>query len=206
MTEPHDELIACHDCDLLHRRRALARGEKAHCARCGALLYRGGHERAVEVPLALSLASLICLLLAHVYPLLDFGMGGRVQEATLLSGVFELWWLGYEPLAALVLLVSAAMPVARLLAYLALLVPLWRGRKPWQHRRAFRVVAALAPWAMTEVYLLGLLVAYVKLAELASLTLEAAFFAFIAHIVLSAEASTMLEPDALWRRIEAAAA
>lgn len=32
---PLDELVACHECDLLMRKPELARGEKAQCPRCG---------------------------------------------------------------------------------------------------------------------------------------------------------------------------
>ncbi|MEM8258635.1 paraquat-inducible protein A, partial [Pseudomonas aeruginosa] len=32
---PLEELVACHECDLLMRREPLGPGEKANCPRCG---------------------------------------------------------------------------------------------------------------------------------------------------------------------------
>ena len=55
------ELIACHECDTLHRIPALAPGRSAHCSCCGALLVhnpKGGLER----PIALNIAALILLV------------------------------------------------------------------------------------------------------------------------------------------------
>ena len=71
----HDDgMIACHECDSLHRLRALAPGERAHCTRCGALLYRevaGSPDRT----LALALGALGLFLLANVFPFVALVLG-----------------------------------------------------------------------------------------------------------------------------------
>ena len=41
---PLDDLVACHECDLLMRKPALALGEKAQCPRCGYELYAHRHN------------------------------------------------------------------------------------------------------------------------------------------------------------------
>ena len=70
------ELIACHECDTLHRIPALAPGRSAHCSCCGALLVhnpKGGLER----PIALNIAALILLVLANAFPVLTLQISGR---------------------------------------------------------------------------------------------------------------------------------
>lgn len=197
-----DHLVACHDCDALHHVRPLGRHEKALCARCGALLYTGaaGSERA----LALSLASLICLLLANAFPLLDMRLQGQEQISTIFAGSRELWRLGYQPLALLVLAMSIVLPLVRLGAQLWLLAPLHFGRRARGAALAFRITEALAPWAMTEVYLLGVMVAFVKLADLASIAPGPALYAFVAHIACGTAAAAALDAHLLWQRLEAA--
>ena len=56
----------------------------------------------------------------------------------------------------------------------------------------FRITELLRPWAMMEVYLLGVIVAYVKLSDFARLELGVALFAFVGLIVvmIAAEAAS----------------
>ena len=65
----------------------------------------------------------------------------------------------------------------------------------------FRWVERLQPWAMMEVYLLGVIVAYVKLQDLATVHLGVALYAFVGTIILMAAADARFEPHAIWRRL-----
>jgi paraquat-inducible protein A len=55
---------------------------------------------------------------------------------------------------------------------------------------------------MTEVYLLGLIVAWVKLRDLASIELGVGILAFIALILVMLWAEAVLEPHEVWEKIE----
>ena len=73
-------LTACHECDRLHTLHPLAPGERAHCTRCGALLYRdvtGALDRCI----ALSVAALGLFVLANVFPFIALKLEGRIEEA-----------------------------------------------------------------------------------------------------------------------------
>ena len=52
--------IACHECDLLHRKRPLQDGQTARCSRCGATLYQK-KKNSIERALALTSAAFIFL-------------------------------------------------------------------------------------------------------------------------------------------------
>jgi paraquat-inducible protein A len=54
-----------------------------------------------------------------------------------------------------------------------------------------------------EVYLIGVLVSLVKLAELAQIVLGVSFWSFIGLIVTETAAGVMLDHHALWQRLEA---
>jgi len=60
----------------------------------------------------------------------------------------------------------------------------------------------LLPWAMMDVFLLGVLVALVKLVALADVLLGPGFYAFIALIFAYAAATASLEPHTLWVSID----
>ena len=57
------DLIACHECDLLQREPALAPGETARCARCGALLARNPPD-SIDRSLALACTAAVLYLIA----------------------------------------------------------------------------------------------------------------------------------------------
>ena len=194
-------LIACHDCDLLvQRERELDPGERSCCPRCGALLARS-RPNALDRTLALSLAALVCLVFANLYPFMSFSIGGRVQESTLMSGVITLFRDGYQPLAALIFAASIGVPLVKILLQLYVLLPLKLGLRQSGLALSYRMLEALGPWGMLEVYMLGVLVAITKLAEMATILLGTAFYAFVALIILTTAASSSMNPRLVWDRL-----
>jgi paraquat-inducible protein A len=149
----------------------------------------------------LNIAGIILFILANTFPFLTFKMEGREQPTVLISGVLEFFDRGLWELAGIVFLFAIAVPLAKLMATLAVLLPLRLGHRPKFAARIFRLVEVLHPWAMMEVYLLGVMVAYVKLIDLATIELGVGIFAFAALIVIMAAAEAAIEPRAVWERL-----
>ena len=194
-------LVACHECDLLHRVRPLPDGGAALCRRCGALLYRR-RDRSLDNVLALSLAGLILFGVANAFPLLSMRLDANIQEATLFTGVLQLWDQGMGELAVLVLMTSVVLPGLKLLLLLYVTLPLRLGLRPPGLAPVFRLVRGLQPWAMMEVFLLGILVAMVKLADTADILVGPAMYAFSLLILALAGVTASLDPQAVWERLE----
>ncbi len=201
-TEPPTDtrsLIACPDCDLLHHTTPPQRGGVARCARCGAVLYRD-RPRGVETALALTLSALLLFVLTNLLPLLALKMGGRIQETSLASGVFVFIdrreWL----LAGLVFLTSLLFPLLRIAGLLAVLIPLrFNLHAPWLGK-VFRLTNATSPWSMLEIFLLGGLVAAVKLQDMATVVPGIAAYSFAGLILTMSWAVYALEPRLIWER------
>ncbi len=190
-------LIECHDCGLFLRAKALPESSTAKCPRCGAGLYRGTN-RGIDHAIALSLAGLVLFAIANIYPFMTFKLEGREQVSTLITGVLEFLDQGLWPLAVLVLAITIVIPLAKLLGTLAVLIPVRYGLRVRGLGRLFRIVEIMHPWAMMEVFMLGVLVAYVKLTDLAILELGPALFAFTALIFVLAAAESSIEPREIW--------
>ncbi len=195
-----DSTAICHECDLPHVVRELSKGQSANCGRCGAHLY-DTHSEDVDKPLGWVITGLILFLIANSFPFMTFSMEGREQTNILISGSLEFWNAGYGELAFLVFLASVCLPLISLLAMAYLLLPLKAGRIPWKATRVLRLVIALRPWAMMEVYMIGVIVAIVKLTDFADIELGYGFYAFIMLIVVVTAANVSLNPTSLWRRI-----
>jgi paraquat-inducible protein A len=194
------QIMACHDCGLLHHLRALPEGGVAGCKRCGAVLYRS-KPNSIDRALMLTLAALILFVVANSFPFLTFELEGRSTTSTLMTGVIMLYKDAMWPLAVLVLGVTILIPLAKLLATTYVLLPLRFNRRAWGLAQVFRATEIMHPWAMMEVFLLGVIVAYVKLSDLARLELGIALFAFVALILTMIAAEVALEPREVWDRL-----
>ena len=193
-------MIACHQCDLLHRVRPLTHGGVAQCMRCGAVLYRRKKD-SLNRTLSLAIAGIILFVVANTYPFLAIKSEGLMQETTLLAGVKELYVQNMWELSALVLITTFLMPFIQLSGMIYVLLPLKFNRLPWRLPFIFRFLQNIQPWGMMEVFMLGILVAIVKLAKMASIIPGIALYSFAALILVLAGAMASLDPDIVWDRL-----
>ncbi len=138
MTAPH-LVIACHECDLLHRLHSLSYGERAKCSRCGAALYARKRD-SFQHTILLAVTSLILFALANTFPFMTFELHGRVQQSLLSTGVWEFFERGMWELGLLVLAASIVFPFLKIIGMLYVLVPLEFHYRPWKAALVFRMV------------------------------------------------------------------
>lgn len=195
-------IIACHECDLIHTIVSLGHGETAKCTRCGAVLYRQKRD-SLDRSLNFTVTGLILFALSNAFPFMMIEIEGRRQSNTLISGAVEFWQSGFEGLAVLVFLMSILLPLLTLLGMLYILLPIKLGRRPWRLTSIFRYIETLRPWAMMEVYILGVLVALVKLADFATVIPGLSLYTFAALIIVTAAASAAFDPRIVWEKLSA---
>ena len=186
-----DTLIACHECDLLMSHPTLCAGESARCPRCTAVVARHVHD-SLDRSIAWAATGAVLLIPAFGLPVVSMSVAGRHQAMTLIEGTAALWNAGLHPLAAFVGFVSLFAPACFVLAALALLLPIRLGRSPGHTRPLYSLLRKTLPWGMLDVYLIALLVAFVKLADLARVGFEPGFFAFVALIGVVALLETLV--------------
>ena len=196
--------IACDECDLLEAVPPLRENARACCRRCGALLYRR-RPRSIERTLALTIAGLILLGIANAYPFLGFELQGDLIQTTLMGGVELLYKNDKFAIAAVVFFTAVLVPVLQLSAEFYVFLPLFLNRRPRELSKVFRWIQRLQPWAMIEVFMLGILVSIVKLSQLATIVPGVALWAFALLIVVLAALSAVMDPAEVWRRLEARA-
>ncbi len=190
-------LVACEYCDQLHRHRPLARGEKATCTRCGGRLY-GSTAESLQRTLAYTFAALILFGVANFSTFMKVSLEGQAQTNTILTGVLDLWQSEFYALAALILFTTILAPLFKLLVTLYAVGPVMFGWRLPGVVFAMRSAEWLATWSMLEVYLLAVIVAVVKLAQMATVSLEIGAYAFFALIAVSTLANSALEGEAVW--------
>lgn len=195
-------LIACHECDLLQREVPVPEGGVLRCRRCHAALYRN-LPNSLDRALAFSLTALVLFVISNVYPIVGLSVNGTVVETSLLGAVRVLYQDGKWPLAGLVFATTVLMPMLQTSSMLWMLVPLKYGRAPWGGPVVFRLCHMCQPWGMTEVLILGLLVALVKLSRIAGVVVGPALWSFGALMLVLAAAGAAFDTHILWSRIAA---
>lgn len=189
--------IVCHECGKQHHSRALPSGATARCSRCGYVLYRH-RPPTFERALALTIAGTILFVLANIFPFLGIDIGGIVKQTTLITGAVEMYRQGKWLLSIVVLFTSVIAPGLQLGLLLYLLVPLNFGRVPRDLPRVFKVINNLLPWSMMDVFILGIFVSAVKLADFGTILPGLALGAFLILIIVLAAAQASIDPDRIW--------
>jgi paraquat-inducible protein A len=195
------ETIACPDCDLLQRIPPLPPGGKARCPRCGETLV---NQRAdpLDRPLALTVASALALLLANTAPLMGLSAVGRESSTTIIGGAHEMWLQGSEITAVIVAFCAVIAPAAHVLFMLVVLLAVRRPPAPRCVGEMLRSAHFMQPWSMTEVMMLGILVALVKIAQLATVVPGIGMYAAGTFVLLIAATMVAFDPREIWKRVE----
>ncbi len=197
-----DSLIACHDCDLIHRIKTLPAKGTANCIRCGAVLYK--HKpNSLERTLAFAFGGLILFILANSFPFLGLKIGAQVRETNLITGIHELYLQGMHMIATLVLITTVLAPFIQMMCLFYVLLPLKFGRVPRRLPRVLRFLEHVLPWSMMEVFMVGILVSVVKLAGMAKIIPGISLYSFLALIFVLAAMTVSLDSHLIWQKWEA---
>ena len=193
-------LIACHECDLLHREIDLPPGRTARCGRCGATLYRTA-GRSIDHTLALTLTAVVVFILANVYPIIGLQIQTMRNDTSLLSAVHTLWLQEMKIVALLVFFTTFLVPLVQLGVIAHILLAIKLGRKPAGFGLIMRMLQHFNPWGMVEVFIIGVIVALVKLTHYGSLIPGIALWSLgVLTLLLAATASAFNIHD-IWERV-----
>ncbi|MCP1458006.1 MULTISPECIES: paraquat-inducible protein A [Pseudomonas] len=197
---PLSDLVACHECDLLMRKPQLAHGEKAECPRCGYELYAHRYN-VVERSLALVIAALLLYVPANFLPIMELNLLGQSSQDTVWSGVVGLFDTGMQGIAAVVFLCSMGIPLLKLLCQLVVLLSIRLDFGRSYGLLLYRIYHHLRDWGMLEVYLMGVLVAIVKLADMAAMTIGLGLVCFISLLLVQVWLEVVMSPHQIWQAL-----
>ncbi len=190
-------LILCEACGLLVR--PAHSHEPGYCPRCDAELEFRRHN-SIQRTWALIIAAAICYLPANILPIMISDQLGRVEEDTIISGVILLYNTGSAALAAIVLIASVIIPLAKLMALSYLLITVQRGsvRSNRDRGRLYRLVEFVGRWSMLDVFVATFIVALIQLQPLMSVLPGTGVMFFGAVVVLTMLAAETFDPRLIW--------
>lgn len=194
-----ESVIACKTCGLVQRMEELRPGTAAECCRCGSIISKHRGDSLGRTA-AFSLAALIFYVPANIYPILRMNFYGAYSESTVWDGCVRLFQDDQWFVAAIVFLASIAVPLFKLLGLFFLVVTVRLKSTRWRQERTriYKIIDVIGPWAMLDVFLLAVLVALVKLDQLATVLPGPGLLAFTTMVVLTISASASFDPKLIW--------
>jgi paraquat-inducible protein A len=193
------EWVECQDCGTLQQLPSPLRGHRRLCWRCRRSF---GHDRrGSNAVLPLALTAVVLFALTQSFPLMGIELDGLSQSAGIGSGVVGLFDHGLSPLAVLVLAVSVAAPLFRVLANAYVLANLATHRRPKHLVTVFRLSERSRPWAMLDVLLLGAIIAIAKLQDLAAIDIGIGFWSLGLLVLTLAALDSLLDRRAVWMQL-----
>lgn len=178
-------IVVCEHCDAVHRQQGLAHGQMARCVRCGAQLYKSPWL-SVDSMFALSLAAAMTFFIANAWPIVTLELNGVRISATLWQAIVAIWNDGAGVVAVLVALMLFFFPLLQVLLFGWVLGFVRARRQPPGFVAIMRVLTAIRPWSMVEVFMIGTLVAVVKVGDIFDVILQPGIWAFAALTALLA--------------------
>jgi len=156
------QLIICDYCDSVYHRPALDSHQQARCQRCDAILARH-HFLSLDQLLALTVTAgmLLCFLL--FYPILMVQTRGQTHSATLIESVVALAQGPISIMAITTAFTLLLVPATQITLLLWVLMYARFSQRAPGFRQVMLTLTELRSWNMLEVFLLGAVIAIVKL-------------------------------------------
>lgn len=194
-------LMACPLCDCLQNVPRLGPGDEARCIRCRhGISRRPRHRQEVWEPLVVT--AVILWIIANTTPLMQISAGGLTSSTTIAGGAIAMWREGQQATAIIVAFCAFAAPGGFLLS---LLIVMWGAR----HERlsphlseVLRWAHYLRVWSLHEVMMVGILVALIKIADLAAVEVGIGLLSVAALVLLFPLIGMNFDDAELWRRID----
>ena len=192
--------VECRNCGLLQIQPPCERREIVSCSRCNTQLEHSA-GKSLDATLAFSAAIMLLLIPAWTAPFMTASALGATRTSYLPMSISVVWQDGSPLLALIVFLFVLVFPLLRFGTLTAVLFALRLGQRPPWLTAAFRVCNTLQVWAMLDVFLLGLMVAFLRLRSSLYVTLGPGAICFIVAGFLSLVARATLDKAQVWRLI-----
>ncbi len=193
--------FACNECDLLIELVDLPEGNKAICPRCKYVL-TARHYNAQERSIALSITALIFLFLSLMFPFLSFSVQGQDRIVTLVQSITVLSTEHFTSLAIIIFFFTIAIPGFYLLSVLYINVSLKCTSLLTGTRSILKLISHLQHWSMAEIFLIGILVSFIKIASLADVSLGLSFSAYVLFIISMSATVIHTDKHQIWQSLK----
>jgi len=192
-----DNLIICQQCYTLHEEVPIKDGTKALCSECGGILYRYDSKLA-DHGLAFSITGFVFFLLANLFPLVKIEILGHEQFITIPKTFVALFDNGFYIVGLLCAFLIFIFPlmIFGINILLFSLLKLKKGKA--LSKDLLILLSRIKPWSMSDIFLISILVALVKLIGYAQIHMGIAFWALILFVLIDLYITKRIHVSEVW--------
>lgn len=165
-----ESVVLCHSCDVVVSKRSLPVNVRALCPRCHTALYHAPFCT-VNGLLALCITSLILLIPANYFPILELHFLGSVRTSTVFEGAYAVLSQGFFIVGVAVILAAIVAPLLFVLSILTQTLIIKFAIDNRLARSTFRFLLKkhnlIKQFSMPEIYIISLLVTSFNLGDFA---------------------------------------
>lgn len=202
----HAPLQACDECGLVSQISPIKAGYKAQCPRCDHTLIARprGIFQSIQ---AYGVSILVMLTLSCSFPFMSFNLQGLSQQVTLFDALISLHYYQNTLLTVLLLLCVLLLPLLYTLSLMYIYKQIANKHAGKEValgplKLLCRYIFRVKPWLMADVFLVGILVAMVKIVSLADLWLGPSFWAFCLYSLFVIKFSSLINSAWIWEQLE----
>ena len=193
-------LRECPDCGLVQTIPRLVPGSAVSCTRCGKVL-RHTRPGSSLLALALVLTSTVLYCIAVWSPFIAVDIVTQRRETTLVSLPTAFVDDGMWELGVVVMLTTIILPGVKIGAALLTLLGLRTANPPRWLPLVFRQYLLVGPWAMVEVFLLGVFVAYTRIGAIATVEVGVALYALGGLLLSMVMTDYVIDREGIWEEL-----
>jgi len=192
-----DNLIICHQCHTLHEEVPIKDGTKALCTVCGSILYRYD-SKLVDYGLAWSITGLIFFVLANLFPIVNIELLGHKQFITIPKTFVALFDNGFYVVGILCMFLIFLFPLIIFTINTIIFALLKLKKAPTFTKELLILLSHIKPWSMSDIFLISILVALVKLIGYAQIHMGVAFWALVIFVLIDLYITKYIHLSEIW--------
>lgn len=195
------EMALCPQCDLMVKLPNIAEGNKAVCPRCDTTLSARWAEPSLQ-PVSYAVSALIMMVLSNLFPFINMRVSGIYNQIRLMEIPQAMVADDYSSLGTLFILFVQLIPAFCMVAIilLCLKIPL-----PYRLKIIMgRFIYLAKVWCMVEIFLVGVLVSFVKLMAYGDIGIGLSFIPYCLFCLLQVRAFQCTDRHLLWDSIKPA--
>ncbi|CNI94022.1 membrane integrity lipid transport subunit YebS [Yersinia bercovieri] len=186
----------CCQCDALFTLPPLNGRQTAYCPRCSAKI-ASGRDWSLTRLTAIAVAMLLLMPFAFTEPLITIRLLGTRIDASLLEGIWQMSRQGHPITASMVAFCILGAPITLMVSILYLRIG---SRIGMNLRPILLMLERLKEWVMLDIYLIGMVVACIKVKEYADIMPGGGLIAYLALTLLTILTLVHLNLEQLWER------
>ncbi len=192
------ETIACSECDLLLNLPDFEPGYKACCPRCGHIITEKALDAKNKV-MAFAISAVIFLAFSIPFTFLSFESKGNERVISLLDAAMNMMSQDFDSIAVLLLLTTILVPGFFLFGVIFVMSAVNRNHLLPGTKTILKGIFHLLDWNMAEIFLIGILVSFIKIVSMAHVAFGLSFGAYVLFIVCLVATASQLDRFQVWR-------